>query len=78
MNMASFLKRSANLLVGASILKLVAGDLRSELRQDTAVLRSQTNAMIHRSPYRAAGTAAALGAVAGMLLVRRHRRGQSA
>jgi ElaB/YqjD/DUF883 family membrane-anchored ribosome-binding protein len=56
MDMASFLKRSANLMVGASIVKLVAGDL------------------VRRSPYPAAGTAAALGVFAGILLSRRHRR----
>jgi ElaB/YqjD/DUF883 family membrane-anchored ribosome-binding protein len=56
MDMASFLKRTANLLVRASILKLVAGDL------------------LRRSPYPAAGTAAALGVVAGMQFGRRRRR----
>ena len=45
MNMSSFLKGSANLLMFAGMLKLVAGDLGSEIR---------------RSPYGAAGTAAAL------------------
>jgi ElaB/YqjD/DUF883 family membrane-anchored ribosome-binding protein len=42
----------------ASFLKLVAGDLGSEIR---------------RIPYGAAGTAAALGLFAGMLVSRRHR-----
>jgi ElaB/YqjD/DUF883 family membrane-anchored ribosome-binding protein len=59
MDMASFLKRSANLLVGASIVKLVAGDL------------------VRRAPYGAAGTAAALGVCAGVLLSRRQRRGDA-
>lgn len=57
MNMSSFLKGSANLFVFAGMLKLVAGDLGSEIR---------------RSPYGAAGTAAALGLFAGML-ASRHR-----
>jgi ElaB/YqjD/DUF883 family membrane-anchored ribosome-binding protein len=56
MDMASFLKRTANLLVRAGILKLVAGDL------------------VRRAPYPAAGTAAALGVVAGMQFGRRRRR----
>lgn len=58
MNMSSFLKGSANLLMVAGMLRLVAGDLGSEIR---------------RSPYGAAGTAAALGLVAGMLVSRRQR-----
>jgi ElaB/YqjD/DUF883 family membrane-anchored ribosome-binding protein len=56
MDMASFLRQSANLLVGASIVKLVAGDL------------------VRRAPYPAAGTAAAIGIFAGILLNRRRRR----
>jgi ElaB/YqjD/DUF883 family membrane-anchored ribosome-binding protein len=56
MDMASFLKRSANLLMGASLVKLVAGDL------------------VRRSPYGAAGTAAAIGVLAGLILNRRHPR----
>jgi hypothetical protein len=60
MNMSSLLKGSANLLMFAGMLKLVAGDLGSEIR---------------RSPYGAAGTAAALGLFAGMLASRRHRHG---
>jgi hypothetical protein len=58
MNMAGFLKGSANLLMAAGMLKLVAGDLGSQIR---------------RIPYGAAGTAAALGLFAGMLVSRRHR-----
>jgi|HubBroStandDraft_5_1064220.scaffolds.fasta_scaffold189655_3 ElaB/YqjD/DUF883 family membrane-anchored ribosome-binding protein len=56
MDMATFLRRSANLLVGARMLKLVAGDL------------------LRRAPYPAAGTAAALGVCAGILLSRHRRR----
>jgi hypothetical protein len=59
MNMTSFLKGTANLLMVAGMLKLVAGDLGSEMR---------------RSPYGVAGTAAALGLFAGMMAGRRHRR----
>ena len=60
MSMASFLKGSANLLMLAGMVKLVAGDLGSEIR---------------RSPYGAAGAAAALGLCAAMLASRRHRPG---
>ncbi|HXP66237.1 MAG TPA: hypothetical protein VN815_12245 [Steroidobacteraceae bacterium] len=60
MDMASLLKRSANLLMGASLVKLVAGDL------------------VRRSPYGAAGTAAALGLFAGIAFRRRQRRDGSA
>ena len=56
MDMASFLRRAANLMVGASMVKLVAGDL------------------VRRAPYPAAGTAAALGVCAGILLNRRRQR----
>jgi hypothetical protein len=57
-DMKSVLKGCANLLVVMGMLKLVAGDLGAEIR---------------RSPYRAAGTAAALGVFAGVLVSRRQR-----
>jgi ElaB/YqjD/DUF883 family membrane-anchored ribosome-binding protein len=56
MDMASLLKQSANLMIGASLIKLVVGDL------------------VRRAPYPAAGTAAALGIFAGILLNRRRQR----
>ena len=59
MDMTSLLKGSANLLVVMGMLKLVAGDLGAEIR---------------RSPYPAAGTAAALGLFAGIWVSRRQRQ----
>jgi ElaB/YqjD/DUF883 family membrane-anchored ribosome-binding protein len=55
-------------------VKVVAGDLRIELRHDAQSVESQTRALVRRSPYRAAGTAAALGLFAGLLVSRRQRR----
>ena len=64
MNMATFLKSAANLLMGVSLAKALAADLGREFRP-----------LIRRSPYRAAGSAAALGLAAGILLgQRRHPR----
>jgi ElaB/YqjD/DUF883 family membrane-anchored ribosome-binding protein len=70
--MASFLKKTSNLLMGATVLRLVAQDLRGELRRDAAAVGARANAMVHRSPYRAVGTVAAMGILAGLLLSRRH------
>ena len=72
MDMAALLKRAANLYVAMTILKWVAGDLRREIRQDTAGLRDRANSLLQKSPYRAAGVAAAAGALAGWALA--HRR----
>jgi ElaB/YqjD/DUF883 family membrane-anchored ribosome-binding protein len=72
MDMASFLKRTANFMVGASVLKWLAADLKAEIRQDTASVREQANLAIRKSPYRAAGLAAAVGALTGIVLA--HRR----
>jgi ElaB/YqjD/DUF883 family membrane-anchored ribosome-binding protein len=78
MDMARFLKRSANLLVGITLIKLIGEDLRAEIRQDAQAARVRTAALVRRSPYRAAGTAAALGVFAGMWMSHRsHRRGYS-
>jgi ElaB/YqjD/DUF883 family membrane-anchored ribosome-binding protein len=72
MDMASLLKRAANFLVAMSILKCVAGDLKLQIRQDTAGLRDRANSLIQKSPYRAAGVAVAAGALTGLALA--HRR----
>jgi len=75
MDMARFLRDLANISIGATIIRLVAGDLAAEIRGDLATLRSQTNASVSRSPYRAAGAATAMGFVAGMMLAKhRHSR----
>jgi hypothetical protein len=59
MDMARLLRGSANLLMGISLAKLVAGDLETRIR---------------RVPYGAAGTAAVLGVVAGMWIRRKSPR----
>jgi hypothetical protein len=61
MNMAKFLKRSANLFMGITMFKLVAEDLGTEVR---------------RSPYGSAGAAVALGLAAGMVIGWRQRHRQ--
>lgn len=73
MDMAELLKRSANVLVGISLLKLVAGDLRAEVRHDAAEVGARSKAALERSPYRAAGAAAALGVMAGWMIGQRRR-----
>jgi hypothetical protein len=70
--MATFLKVTANLLVGFSLVKLLSADLGAEIGHDTASLREKVNWLVQKSPYRAAGLAAAAGAVTGMALA--HRR----
>jgi ElaB/YqjD/DUF883 family membrane-anchored ribosome-binding protein len=72
MDMATFLKRTANLVVGLSMVKLLGADLGAEIRHDTANLREKASRLVRQSPYRAAGLAAAAGAVTGMALA--HRR----
>ncbi|HEY2779534.1 MAG TPA: hypothetical protein VGI90_02075 [Steroidobacteraceae bacterium] len=74
MSMATLLKGTANLLMGLSLVKLVAGDLGAEFRHDAAGLGRKTGSMIRRSPYRAAGSAAALGFFAGILLSQHRNR----
>jgi ElaB/YqjD/DUF883 family membrane-anchored ribosome-binding protein len=73
MSMATLLKSAANLLMGLSLVKLVAGDLGAEFRHDAVGLGKKTEGLIRRSPYRAAGSAAALGFLAGILLSQRNR-----
>ena len=71
MSVATFLKAAANLVVGLSLVKLVAADLGAEVRQDAREAGEKAQALIRRSPYGAAGSAAALGLLAGMLLGQR-------
>lgn len=74
MDMATFLKSAANLMMGLSLAKLLAGDVRAEIRHDAAAVGERTQALIQRSRYRAIGSAAALGLLAGIFLgQRRHR-----
>jgi hypothetical protein len=75
MSVATILKFSANVFVGAALIKLVAGDMAAEVRRDMGTLQSRTQSVVRRSPYRIAGTATAMGVVAGMLFAqhRRHR-----
>lgn len=71
MDMATFLKNTANVLVGVSVVKLLTADLKAEIRHDSASLREKANWLVHKSPYRAAGLAAAAGALTGFVLVQR-------
>jgi hypothetical protein len=63
LDMAKLLKGSANVFMAGVLAKRVAQDLTAEVRGDVA-----------RSPYGAAGAATVLGVMAGILLVKRHRR----
>jgi hypothetical protein len=72
MDMATVLKAGANLLVGFSLVKFLSADLSAEIGHDTASLREKANGLVQKSPYRAAGLAAAAGVVTGMALA--HRR----
>jgi hypothetical protein len=75
MSVAAILKYSANVFVGAVLIKLVAGDIASEVRRDMGTLQSRTQSVVRRSPYRVAGAVTAMGVVAGMLLAQhRHHR----
>jgi ElaB/YqjD/DUF883 family membrane-anchored ribosome-binding protein len=71
MDMATLLKAGANCLVAMSIVKWVAADLNAEIRHDSASLRARANWLVQKSPYRAAGLAAAAGALTGIALARR-------
>jgi ElaB/YqjD/DUF883 family membrane-anchored ribosome-binding protein len=73
MDMATFLKNVANLLVGVNLIKLLGADLKAEIRHDSAGLRQKANSLVHKAPYRAAGLAAATGALTGMALARRRQ-----
>jgi ElaB/YqjD/DUF883 family membrane-anchored ribosome-binding protein len=74
MDLASFLKKSANFFIGVSVLKWIAADLKAEIRHDGASLREKADVLIQKSPYRAAGLAAAAGALTGIVLTRRRRQ----
>jgi ElaB/YqjD/DUF883 family membrane-anchored ribosome-binding protein len=71
MDMASVLKKTANLLAGLRVLQWLAADLKAEIRHDAASLRDGANLFVQKSPYRAVGAAAAAGALTGILLARR-------
>ena len=68
MNMATFLRGAANVLMTLSLVRLLAHDLGEEVRQDAAGVGEKTRALVRRSPYRAAASAAALGLLTGILL----------
>jgi ElaB/YqjD/DUF883 family membrane-anchored ribosome-binding protein len=72
MDLGAFLKATANLLAGLSLVKLLSADLGAEIGHDAASLREKANWLVQKSPYRAAGLAAAAGALVGMALA--HRR----
>jgi ElaB/YqjD/DUF883 family membrane-anchored ribosome-binding protein len=72
MDMATLLKNTANLLMAVSVVKWLAADLNAEIRHDTESLRERANRLVQKSPYRAAGLAVAVGALAGVALT--HRR----
>lgn len=72
MDLATLLKNTANVLVGMSLLKLLSADLKAEICQDGASLRDQANRLVQKSPYRAAGLAAAIAALTGIVLASRH------
>ncbi|MEO7207539.1 MAG: hypothetical protein ABI145_12310 [Steroidobacteraceae bacterium] len=69
--MATLLKKTANFVVGVSIIKLLTADLKAEILHDGANLRYKTNELVRKSPYRAAGIAAAAGALTGIALTQR-------
>ena len=71
MDMATFIKNAANILAGVGLIKLLSADLKAEIRHDSANLRHKANGLVHKSPYRVAGMAAAAGALTGMVLARR-------
>jgi ElaB/YqjD/DUF883 family membrane-anchored ribosome-binding protein len=71
MDMATFLKSMANVLVGVSIVTLLTADLKAEIRHDSAGLREKANWLVRKSPYRAAGLAAAAAALTGFVLQQR-------
>lgn len=71
MDTATILKRTANVVAGITLIRAVASDLGAEFRRVLSELRLQTDAAVHRSPYGAAGTAAAVGMLAGLLLAKR-------
>jgi ElaB/YqjD/DUF883 family membrane-anchored ribosome-binding protein len=73
MDMASFLKISANLLMGAVLVKYLARDMSLELRKDAQILRTRSDAHLRASPYGTVAAAAAIGIAGGILLAHRRR-----
>jgi hypothetical protein len=63
LDMARVLKGSANVFMAGVLVRRVVQDLALEARHDAT-----------RSPYGAAGAATLLGILAGVFLVRHHRR----
>jgi ElaB/YqjD/DUF883 family membrane-anchored ribosome-binding protein len=74
MSVATFLKYSANLVMGAALIKWVATDVAAEVRRDVESLQGRTQSAVRRSPYRIAGAVTAMGVIVGVLLAQ-HRRG---
>jgi ElaB/YqjD/DUF883 family membrane-anchored ribosome-binding protein len=74
MSVATFLKYSANLVMGAVLIKWLATDVAAEVRRDVESLQGRTQSAVRRSPYRIAGAVTAMGVIAGVLLAQ-HRRG---
>ncbi len=72
MDLATFLRSSANFVVGAGVVKLLVADLRAEIHHDGASLRAKADSLVRRAPYRAAGIAAMVGALTGIMLA--HQR----
>lgn len=77
LSMAKFLKYSANLVMAASLVKLVAGDLTAEIRRDLRPLPRRTRHLVRSSPYGVAGAATAMGVIAGVLVAKRQHRRES-
>jgi ElaB/YqjD/DUF883 family membrane-anchored ribosome-binding protein len=73
MSVATFLKYSANLVMGAALIKWLATDMAAEVRRDVESLQGRTRSAVRRSPYRIAGAVTAMGVIAGVLLAQ-HRR----
>jgi ElaB/YqjD/DUF883 family membrane-anchored ribosome-binding protein len=73
MDMASLLKISANLFMGAVLVKYLARDASAELHKDAEILRIRSNAHLRASPYGTIAAAAAIGIAGGLLLARRPR-----
>jgi ElaB/YqjD/DUF883 family membrane-anchored ribosome-binding protein len=76
MDMATFLKKSANFLMAVSVVKWIVADLNAEIRHGTESLRERASRLVQKSPYRAAGLAAAAGALAGIALAHRRPKAQ--
>jgi hypothetical protein len=68
MDMAKFLKATANTLVAVNIVKLLVRDMAVEVRGDAAAIRSRAIVAVQHQPYRAAAAATALGLVLGLML----------